>query len=1046
MQEGAYDRLVDHDLHDALRGLPEGLNSDVRRLTGGEIARRLGDAVAAHLADCLDDVEGDASARASEQLRLINGIIAGLRGFASGARLIDPPETLLAIHRGTEAPAAPAMGLADGWLFTAGRGEPALLAELRAEIETADGLDVLVSFITRSGVRKLIDVLRTATTIRGDNRPRLRLRIITTTYTGATEADALDELARLPGCSVRVSFDGSRTRLHAKAWILRRDTGFSTAYIGSANLSAAALMGGIEWTVKVTEAGQRDLWLRAANQFAALWLDTEFVAYHPDQPDQRAALDQALRRERHGGYEEDASAPLLLLDVHPRPFQQAMLDRLAAERNAGRTRNLVVAATGTGKTVVAALDYRLTCASTGAQPALLFIAHRLEILLQAQRVFRQVLRDASFGELLSGDHAPQRSDHLFATIDSVTARNLITAHGPDRWDTVIIDECHRMGPETRFAEIVQTIRPRILLGLTATPERGDGTSILTHFDSRPDGAPAVELRLWDALDQQLLAPFEYYGCDDDTDFSDVPWGRGGDERAELARIVMCDHWREQRARLVIDHWRRLAGDPRRGRAIAFCVDVAHAQAMAAAFTDAGIPACCVHGGSARDERAAAPRRLAQGAHAGGVAVVTTVDLYNEGIDIPQVDTLLLLRPTQSPVVFQQQLGRGLRHWTDGLRRKESCLVIDLVGRHRQEFRFDRLLGPITGLGRPELVAAVDRGFSALPPGCHIHLDQRTREQVLRNLRAAIHQTWRRLKAELRAYVATAGHADITLAGFIRHQGLELTDLYRADGANNGWSMLRRECGLPVDEAGPEDATLSRRLAALLHLDDATHLSTLRRVAEAGDDSPSAEDRLRLLMLAHQLDPHHDGGVAHFRERLARAPAIRSELVELLGVLLDRCPAPQPALEPYPLLLHAAYQRREILTALGWWTETKRPRSGEGVVRFSDRKLEVFFVTLDKSEGFHARIAYRDCALSPDQFQWQTQNSCGPDTPVGRRYLDSPNNGWRFVLFVRETPAHPFRVLGQVVRGEVHGDRPMTITWHLEVPMSAEIFQRFSALR
>ena len=288
---------------------------------------------------------------------------------------------------------------------------------------------------------------------------------------------------------------------------------------------------------------------------------------------------------------------------------------------------------------MAAFDYRRTCELEGGRPRLLFVAHREEILRQALRTYREVLRDHSFGELLLGGAEPERFDHVFATIDSIVARDLVARCGTGYWHTVVVDECHRLAAN-RFHTFVTTVSPRILLGLTATPERSDGQPILCYFDNRPDGSPAVELRLWHALDQQLLSPFEYYACDDDTDFSAVPW----DQPGELAAIDNLVTGNEVRARLVLNEWRRLSGEPARGRTLVFCVSVAHAEYMTEILNQAGIKALCVVGNTPQEERRRAPERLARGE----ITALVTCDLYNEGVDLPLVDTLLLLRPTQSP--------------------------------------------------------------------------------------------------------------------------------------------------------------------------------------------------------------------------------------------------------------------------------------------------------------------------------------------------------------------------------------------------------------
>ena len=719
LPDGLYDLLLTEGL--AARLEPE--HAETQALTDNA-CDPLVEALARQLTGILEDISGDSPAKSLQQLALVNGLLISLRQklgtegtLTNPTEIIDlvshPLRLLKAVQRNRQFPTPPETGLVVPWLFTAGKGSPSLLQEIRRELASADQVDILVSFITVSGVRKLQDVLQQITALSATGLTATRIRILTTTYTGATEARALDELAHLPSCEVRVSLDGRRTRLHAKAWLFHRKTGFGSAYIGSANLSGAALTGGLEWTVKITQRAQEGLFARAAAHFETLWEDNEFQTYDPDNVEHRRALKAALSHESGN---ERAVTPSFF-DLQPKTYQQDMLEQLANERVHGRNRNLVVAATGTGKTVVAAFDYRRTCQTAGGHPRLLFVSHREEILRQALRVYREVLRDPEFGELLAGGAQPERFDHVFATIDSLTSRELLANLGPDYWHTVVIDECHRLAAD-RFHTFATAIRPNILLGLTATPERSDGQPIDMYFDHRPDGSPALEMRLWHALDLQLLAPFEYYACDDATDFSAVPWDRPG-EREAIDNLVTGN---DVRARLVISEWQRLSSDPLRSKALVFCVSVAHAEFMTDRLNRSGIPSACVVGTTADDERRLAPQRLAKG----DLCALVTVDLYNEGIDLPMVDSLLLLRPTQSPVLFQQQIGRGLR-LSPG---KESCLVLDFVGQHRADYRFDRLLSSLTGLSRRALTEGVENGFGSLPPGCHIQMQRQTREQVL----------------------------------------------------------------------------------------------------------------------------------------------------------------------------------------------------------------------------------------------------------------------------------------------------------------------------
>lgn len=1088
LPDGLYDQVVTDSLQQLIEASIGEHGFTVADLAAEDAPARMAEVLASTLARILEDLGEEDGEKPRRQLALVNDLLRYVRhrtlhadavgaGHGPHAHAFDPreearfdadgvhgllsspPRLLQAVHRNRVVPLRPEIGLAMPWLFTAGRGTPSLLSELQRELGACDRVDILVSFITQSGVRKLLDILQRITAVDAHGRPGTRLRILTTTYTGATEMQALDLLARLPGVEVRVSLDGRRTRLHAKAWIFHRDSGFGSAYVGSANLSAAAMMGGLEWTVKFTEQGQEELFARARANFETLWEDREFQRYDPENAVHRAALENALTREAGHGL----PVRLTFFDLEPKSYQQDMLDQLHAERLQGRHRNLLVAATGTGKTVVAAFDYRRLCAEQGGRPRLLFVAHREEILRQARRTYQEVLRDHAFGCLLVGGAEPDSHDHLFATIDSVSSRGLVDRFGADYWNVVVIDECHRLAAN-RFDALANAIRPAVLLGLTATPERSDGKSILGYFQNRRDGSPAVELRLWQALDLQLLCPFEYYACDDETDFSSVPWNAPG-ETAAIDRLVTGN---DMRARMVIHEWQRLAGSLSHSRALVFCVSVGHARFMTNRLNVAGIPAECVVGDSSAEDRRAAPERLARGE----INAIVTCDLYNEGVDLPFVNTLLLLRPTQSPVLFQQQIGRGLRLHPG----KESCLILDFVGRYREDFRFDRLLSSLTGLHRAQLPHEAENDFPSLPSGCFIHLQRQARERILDSLRRLVQQNWRRLCTELQTYVTLQGRESIRLVDFLKDQGVELESLYRGSG-RSGWTCLKRQAGLLPGEASQEEEYFGRRFADLLHVDDVERLAFLAQVTQSRaahelkeahpnqhgreavamsgsallKDAGSARERRLLQMLAYQIDAGHqqkETGAA-FLARLMESPMSFQELGELAEVLSSRNVLPArsiPGMEDLPLCLHASYGIREILTAVGWLTDTRRSPFQAGVLALPERRTELLFVTLDKREGYHQRIAYHDYAISAERFHWQTQNSAGPDTKVGRRYLESPDNGWQFQLFVRQTRKDPYRACGPVALLQAEGNRPMSILWKLDVPLPARLFQAFSVLR
>ena len=687
--------------------------------------------------------------------------------------------------------AVPLIPLLDTTLLTHASGEPTLWSQLQSEIESADAIDVVVAFIRRSGIRPLLDSLR-----RHCEAGR-RLRVLTTTYTDSTERSAVDQLVDL-GADVRISYDTSTTRLHAKAWVFHRESGFSTAYVGSSNLTHSAQVTGLEWNVRVSAARNPDVIAKFAAVFESYWSGGDFVPYDPTEFDSE--------RARTGRTDAGPQVILSPIELRPHPFQERLLELLELSRQRGHHRNLLVAATGTGKTVMAALDYG-TLRERLPRSRLLFIAHREEILDQSLATFRYALRDASFGEKWVGGARPTRFDHVFASIQSLHAADL-DALAADHFDVVIVDEFHHAAAAS-YQRILDHVAPVELLGLTATPERSDGLPILHWFDDRI----AAELRLWDAIDQQHLSPFLYFGIHDGVDLRQIPWrrGRGYDIDALSATYTSSDAW----ARLVVQQVDEHA-DTSTMRALGFCVSIQHARFMADHFRRHGIAAVAIWGDSPRPEREAALRDLA----AGRVRVVFSVDLFNEGVDVPDVDTILMLRPTESPTLFLQQLGRGLRK----TRGKAFCTVLDFVGTHRTEFRFDRRYRALLGGSRRDIERAVQHQFPFLPAGCHMHLDAMASEIVLRSLREAIPTRWPAKVDELRSL--RRDHPDIGLAEFLAESGLDLDDIY--DGSKS-WSDLRQDAGAPILAAGPDERTLRRAVGRLLHVDDAERLAAYRRL-------------------------------------------------------------------------------------------------------------------------------------------------------------------------------------------------------------------------
>jgi len=1019
LKPGLHEALLTRRLDELLAQLSDGaLVADLDDLRDAEAADRVSRHIAGIVARAIDEApEGERSERA---VRIAAAVIGQLE-LSSDRRQdfdrdvpLDPGQVLIALlqrlpdgrPQAIERPLTP---LLDTTVFTNAPGEPAVGHELRTEVASADAVDVVMAFVRWSGVRPLTDALRRHCEA---GKP---LRLLTTTYTNSTEQRALDELVRL-GAQVKVSYDTSSTRLHAKAWIFHRESGYSTAYIGSSNLTHSAQVLGLEWNVRVSAVRNPDAVSKMAAVFASYWESRDFIAYDSEE--------FARRTQELPTNELTLLSPI---ELELRPFQEALLEQIVLARHQGHHRNLLVAATGTGKTVIAAVDYaRLRTELSRSR--LLFVAHREEILDQSRATFRYALRDAAFGEKWVGGQRPSRFDHVFASIQSLNSAD-VRHLDPTHFDVVIVDEFHHAAAPS-YETLLEHLRPVELLGLTATPERADGLDVLRHFDGRI----AAELRLWDAIDQEYLAPFAYFGIHDGLDLRDVPWRRGqGSDVTALENVLTADHaW----AHLVVEEVRRKIADPSRMRALGYCISVGHAQFMAQRFTEAGLPAVALSATSRREERIAALRDLSEGA----VRAVFTVDLFNEGIDIPNVDTLLLLRPTESPTLFLQQLGRGLRKAAG----KSTCTVLDFVGTHRKEFRFDRRLRALLGGSRADVERQVRAGFPFLPAGCSFDLDPVAREIVLASIRNAIPSTWRERCAELRALGV------VSLKAYLEQSGLDLDDIY---AGGHSWSEMRRDAGLGSARSGPDETALLRAVGRLLHVDDDERLEGYARLLR-GEDPPSVEalsprDRRLLRMLVSSLTGMRAS--ASFAEAVSQVwahPQVRAELLEVFELLGDRVSFLESplGLPEVPIALHSRYTRTEILAAFGVGGGAKPPTWQTGVGWEPESKTDLFAFTLDKSVGgFSPTTRYRDYALSPELIHWESQSATAADSATGERYIRQREAGTNVVLFARlRTTDRAFWCLGPASYVSHEGDRPIAFVWKLHRRLPAELYTSFAA--
>ncbi|MBD5155565.1 MAG: DUF3427 domain-containing protein [Oscillibacter sp.] len=1047
LHPGLYEQVVNDALNSELAEIPEARKAlaPIDQAEASKIlAQYLSAVVQRGLENVLDN-GGDLSA----QVELVNQIVELIQNTTKEADFaalgVDRrAEQLLALLREQDPRLAagrtasdlerPETSLTQSSLFTGAIHEPKMYTELKKEIVSADRIDMLVSFIKWSGLRLLMDELREFTQNGGE------LRVITTSYMGATDVKAIEELRALPNTQIKVSYDTKRTRLHAKTYVFYRDTGFTTAYVGSSNLSNAAISSGLEWNVKVTRRDLPETMEKISATFESYWNSTEFEYYSENQKER---LARALKAEK---YFDTGNEAAYTMDIMPYAYQQEILDRLEAERTVrGYTRNLVVAATGTGKTVISALDYRRFRKQHPDLPCrLLFVAHREEILKQSLYTFRAVLKDANFGELLVGSYRPERIDHLFLSIQAFNAQDFSSKTTPDFYDHLIVDEFHHAAAPT-YQKLLDYYQPQILLGLTATPERMDGKSVLPYFNNRV----AAEIRLPEAIDRKLLCPFQYFGVTDTVDLDTLKWGAGGYDKGELSRVyTLSGAVANRRASLVVSALLKYVADIDQVKGLGFCVSIEHGEFMCRYFNGHGIPSVFLSGRSSEEERTAAKGRLVRGE----VRFLFAVDIYNEGVDIPEVNTVLFLRPTESLTVFLQQLGRGLR-LAEG---KECLTVLDFIGQANKKYNFeDKFAALLTNTSR-SVVQEIREGFISAPKGCYIQLEKIAAKHILDNIRTSYGNT-AGLVFRIATFQEDSG-MEVTLGNFLHYYHLDAQAIFKF----SSFSRLCVRAGVREDFSEPLEETITKAFSRLVTIDSRRWITFLTELLPQLDDVDFAqlsELEKRMLQMLYvtiwqkSADDWNSDEVLDHLYALSDSPVMLSELIELLRYRYDQIDFIDEPVElgfECPLDLHCTYTRDQLLVAMDF---LKPSTVREGVKWLPEKNLDVFFVTLNKADkDYSPTTMYNDYSVNEYLFHWQSQSTTAADSPTGQRYIHHREKGCRVLLFVREFKtnrltggAAPYTYLGTANYVRHEGSKPMNITWKLDRPIPAKFLKKTNKL-
>ena len=902
-------------------------------------------------------------------------------------------------------------------LFTGSNAGISLESELKKEILSSNQIYFLVSFIKWTGIRIFEKELQEFTENGG------KLKIITTSYMGATDLKAVEYLSSLKNTEIKVSYNTENERLHAKAYLFHRNTGFHTGYIGSSNISRSALTSGLEWNMKVTSKEISHIIDKFKKTFDTYWQDKEFESFEKSMHHEKlkSALKKGSIHNNHG-----SSA---YFDLKPFPFQEEILEKLEVERTVHhRLKNLVVAATGTGKTVISAFDFK-RFKNANSRSRILFVAHRKEILQQAQATFQGVLKDNNFGELWVDGLEPEKFDHVFASVQTLNNQlekiNLTSSF----YDFIVVDEVHHIAASS-YRPILNYFKPKILLGLTATPERMDGEDILTDFCN----TIAAEIRLPEALNRKLLCPFQYFGITDSIDLTNVEWKNGRYVPSELTKIYTKN---DSRVREIITNLDKYLRDYQDVRALGFCITQEHAQFMAEKFSLAGLKADYLV--SNRDELR---KEIREKLTKKEINYLFVVDIFNEGIDIPEIDTVLFLRPTESLTVFLQQLGRGLR-----LAEGKDCLtVLDFVGNSRPEYDFEGKFRALIGKTNTPIQKEIEDEFPHLPLGCSIILEKKAKDYILENIKKATGLNINQLIAKIR-FFKDQTTLPLTLKNFVKLNNIPVQLIYK----KGNWSRL---CVLAGQKGDYDDINEKEILGAIrnkwLSCSSFSYFSFVLSLAkqdfQIDIDGLDEIEKSMCLMLHYDVWQNPEGFVSleSSIRSIGKNKVLVQEIIEVLELLIDKIDFEEKEISlPFtqPLKIHGRYTRDQILAAFGLSTFIRKYPSREGVVENSSKNIELLFINLIKSEeNFSPTTMYDDYAMNEYLFHWQSQNSAGPETPKGLSYINHQRNKKEILLFIREKANDEFgNTLGYVFVGkgilrEHYNSKPMNIKWELNEPM------------
>lgn len=935
-----------------------------------------------------------------------------------------------------------------------------VLASVEAELLSCDEFQISVAFITMSGITPLLQTLKEL------EKKNIPGEILTTNYLNFSEPRALKKLNELKNITLKMyDVEAAREGFHTKGYIFKKEEVYRII-IGSSNITSAALTYNREWNTKIVSTEEGEIAQEIVHEFQELW-NSEYALPFDEFYESYREKYQIIKHQRKIA-RQDEIVFIEKYKLQPNSMQVGFIENLRKIYEAGEDRALLISATGTGKTYASAFAMR----ELGFQKVL-FLVHRNQIAKQAIKSYRKVFGGQVSMGMVTGKHQEYDKDYVFATIQTLSKDETLQRYSKTRFDAIVIDEAHHSAANS-YKKVLDYFQPKLWLGMTATPDKRDdnleGRNIYEIFNHQI----AYEIRLQDAMEEDLLCPFHYFGITDLDLIADE--GKTSEEKVENFRYLTSD----ERVANVMKQAKYFGYSGERVKGLIFCSRIDEAKELSVKFNKNGWRTLVLSGNDSEEARAAAIERLAGEESGNALDYIISVDIFSEGVDVPEINQVIMLRPTQSPIVFIQQLGRGLRKAED----KEYVVVLDFIGNYRNNFMIPIALSGDRSYNKDNIRRYVTEGGRIIPGASTIHFDEISRKRIFQAIDNAnfsdiklIRENYTNLKNKL-------GHIP-TLADFDKYGEMDVLRIFDNNSLGSYYKFLVKyekeyTIRLPEDEEKVIEF-ISKKLASgkrvyelelLKHLIDCPHnpISWLRELSSkkyhhfidnncAGNiinvmtnEFPTSAAKKTYAQCVFLEKEGNDYCASRSFMKMLDNPEFRSILEELLDFGIARYKENYSNhYQDTDLVLYQKYTYEDACRLLNW--ERNEVPLNIGGYKY-DKKTKTFpiFINYDKQDDISDTTKYEDHFVSASRLIAISKSGRSMNSEDVQNFLKARERGIDVHLFVRKNKddkiSKEFYYLGRVIAtgNKKEFTMPNTdktaveIEWALETPVREDIYE------